>query len=329
MWEGRDHHPTVGGPTEISAKGRKGEKRAWQKEDWRFRQMAHQRWVQEEQKKEREAAGEQMPMQKEITTVPGVHGLTRSAEEAFGTAWNVGEDSAQGAEVSLKQQLENDLAEREKQAELRKKLRAERLLREEEEHQREEEERRLQREREEEERKNREALELEEERKEIEELSRQRDLIRADEEKALQRETLLVEEKKATTGVSSEDFCPEMQLQIDFLLDQQAVMQQNFSTVVRDFKSQMVTEMKTALRDIMAGSEHLPQTSTRMEDAPHSPPLLEPAVLYVAPPQLPLPQYMPRLPQHPLQCCWYQLRRSVCSCLRSCPCNLLCLRLLS
>ncbi len=237
--------------------------------------MAHQRWVQEEQKKEREAAREQMSMQKEITTVPGVHGLTRSAEETFGTAWNVGGDSAQGAEVSLKQQLENDLAEREKQAESRKKLRAERLLKEEGECRKAAEERELERQREDEEQKRKEALEFEEERKEMEELSRQCDLLCLREENVLQREAPQVERKKkiSTASVSLEDFCAEMQSQVAYMLNQQAVMQQNFLTVVRDFKSQMVTEMKTALWDIMAGPEHLPQTSTRMEDAPHSPPL--------------------------------------------------------
>ncbi len=129
----------------------------------------------------------------------------------------------------------------------------------------------------------------------MEELSRQRDLLRLREENVLQREAPQIERKQkaSTASVSSKDLRAEMQSQIAYMLNQQAMMQQNFSTVVRDFKSEMVAEMKTAFRELvadsrkqepLAGPEHLPRTSRRMGDAPHPPPLLEPAVSYVVPP---------------------------------------------
>ncbi len=142
--------------------------------------------------------------------------------------------------------------------------------------------------------------EEEEERKEIEELSRQRDLICANEEKALQEETLLVEEKKVTASGSCEDFHAEIQSQMAFLLNQQVMIQQGFSA--------LSIELKTAFCDMAAQfqkpsslvvQDNSPRISTEMQDAPQSSPLTESTVFNVASSESPLSQYTPPITTAP------------------------------
>ncbi len=209
------------------------------------------------------------------------------------------------------------IEEAERWVEKRKQAWAEWLLKEEEEWQ-------IKCQKEDDERKRIEALELEEEQKELQEPSRQRDSLRVNEEKALQKETLQTESKKENASVSFKDFCMEVQSQMAFLLNQQVMMQQNFSVIF--------TEIKTALCDIAVQvqkpnspieQEIPPRTSMRMGDAPHSSPLTESAVSYIVPPQPLFFSTYPRLQQHPLRCCRYQLSHSLCNHLCLYPSNLL------